>query len=103
MFLLTRRNQKTVGGGNIVDAGKPPGPRADGDIVPETAVRPSTSEDRHVGRGGAANVELGPKHQKAKVTDGTPTTSPTTVTTGHDHIGLADKLKNKLIGIFKKK
>ncbi|EMR62086.1 hypothetical protein MGN70_009595 [Eutypa lata] len=88
------------GGGNIADAGKPPGPRADGDVVPEEAVVRSSEEDRHVGRGGAANIELGPKHQKAKVTDGTPTT---TVTTGHNHIGLADKLKNKLLGIFNKK
>ncbi|RYP07093.1 hypothetical protein DL764_002725 [Monosporascus ibericus] len=88
------------GGGNIGDAGKLPGPRADREVVPETAVRPSADEDHHVGRGGAANVELGSKHHQQKgqkVTDGQTAAGAT----GH-HVGLADKLKDKLMGVFRK-
>lgn len=80
-------------------------------MIPEEATRPSAEEDRHVGRGGAANVEPGLKHQKTA--DGGasgPSSAPaiatasttTTTTTPAQNIGLADKLKLKLKGIFKK-
>ena len=75
------------------------------------ATRPSAEEDRHVGRGGAANVEPGLKHEQQehhaaidphhKVADGTPAPAHAT-TTPAQNMGLADKLKLKLKGIFKK-
>ncbi|KAI1338499.1 hypothetical protein F5Y15DRAFT_416726 [Xylariaceae sp. FL0016] len=79
--------------------------RLDADHVPQEATRPSTEGDYHTGRGGAANVHLAPEHQKkaaaesgAKVTDG----APGTTNQGALHQGLADKLKSKILGKFKK-
>ncbi|KAI1840969.1 hypothetical protein JX265_010441 [Neoarthrinium moseri] len=85
------------GGGNIGDAGIPPTVRTDKDVVPEAAVRPSQDEDIHTGRGGAGNVHLGPEHKKKKVTDGAPHDEATA-----SHISVADKLKSKVLGAFKK-
>ncbi|KAI1142866.1 hypothetical protein F5Y05DRAFT_408316 [Hypoxylon sp. FL0543] len=96
---------------NIADADKPPSSiRADRDIVPEEATRPSTdNESFHVGRGGAANVHLSAQdqqkhetkhhhHHGAKVVD-----SPTTASgSAKQHQGLADKLKHKIFHAFKK-
>ncbi|KAI1653062.1 hypothetical protein F4813DRAFT_394092 [Daldinia decipiens] len=92
---------------NIADADKPPSAmRADKDIVPEEATRPSIDgESFHVGRGGAANVHLSEQdkqkkeekhHGASKVVDSpaTPGTAP--------NLSLADKLKHKIFGVFKK-
>ncbi|OTA84569.1 hypothetical protein M434DRAFT_400408 [Hypoxylon sp. CO27-5] len=98
------------GAANIADADKPPSSmRADREIVPEEATRPSTdNESFHVGRGGAANVHLSPQdqqkheakhhHHGAKVVD-----SPTAPgAAAKQHQGLADKLKHKIFHAFKK-
>lgn len=76
-----------------------PSKRTDKDVVPEAALRVASMDegDVHTGRGGAGNVHLGPEHQKQKVMDGA----------AHDesanyHVGLADKLKAKVLGVFKK-
>ncbi|KAI1641763.1 hypothetical protein F4815DRAFT_34374 [Daldinia loculata] len=95
------------GAANIADADKPPSAmRTDRDIVPEEATRPSTDgESFHVGRGGAANVHLSEQdkqkkqekhHGAGKVVDSpsTPGTAP--------NLSLADKLKHKIFGVFKK-
>ncbi|KAI1390095.1 uncharacterized protein F4822DRAFT_400873 [Hypoxylon trugodes] len=102
------------GAANIADAAHPPSTigRLDREIVPEEATRPSTdNESFHVGRGGAANVHLSAqdreekqqkkaekhdKHTSTKVVDSpsAPGAAPTQ--------GLADKLKHKIFGVFKK-
>jgi hypothetical protein len=89
----------TTGEGNIGEPGVAPTKRTDKDIVPEEALRVASSDnvDVHLGRGGAGNVHLGPEHQKQKITDGA----------AHDqeqqhHIGLADKLKYRVLKLFKK-
>lgn len=58
--------------------------------MPPEAVRPSTeNKDYHVGRGGAGNEHLAPGHEKKAEHKDSPT-------------GLADKLKAKVTGLFKK-
>ncbi|OTB02291.1 hypothetical protein M426DRAFT_13595 [Hypoxylon sp. CI-4A] len=97
------------GAANIADPNKPASiVRADRQVVPEEATRPSTdNESFHVGRGGAANVHLSAEDQQKKqqehhdkhhhkVLDG-----PTTPGSKHNQ-GLADKLKHKIFGVFKK-
>ncbi|KAI1465676.1 uncharacterized protein F4812DRAFT_437050 [Daldinia caldariorum] len=113
------------GAANIADASQPPSAmRADREVVPEEATRPSTDgESFHVGRGGAANVHLSEqdkqkkleKHQHQqqnqqqqpqqhgnaatnKVTDAPPATTPG----APPNLSLADKLKHKIFGVFKK-
>ncbi|KAK3329738.1 hypothetical protein B0H66DRAFT_597304 [Apodospora peruviana] len=83
------------GAGNIGDPGTKAAHRADQDIVPEAAVRPSQdNSDYHTGRGGAGNAHLVPKETVAvKKSETTGEMSP---------IGLADKLKHKILGVFKK-
>ena len=63
--------------------------RADQDMVPEAAVRPSSENtDYHTGRGGAGNAHVvGDKEKK---------------TESNGPISLADKLKNKLFNRKKK-
>ncbi|KAI1499198.1 hypothetical protein F5X99DRAFT_411365 [Biscogniauxia marginata] len=78
------------GAANIADVDKPPTVRVDKDVVPEAAVRHSQDTDHHVGRGGAANVHLAPESQKQKEQQKKP------------NQGLADKLKHKIFGAFKK-
>ncbi|KAI1765296.1 hypothetical protein GGR53DRAFT_465486 [Hypoxylon sp. FL1150] len=86
---------------NIADADKPPAPRADGDLVPEEATRTSTdNESFHVGRGGAANVHLSPADQAAKA-DKKVVDAPSAAGAAPNQ-GLADKLKHKIFGRFKK-
>lgn len=80
------------GAANIVDKNAA-GPRTDKEVVPDVAVRPSTdNQDHHVGRGGAGNEHIAPEHERHhnKKKEGE---SPT---------GLADKLKAKIMGVFKK-
>lgn len=67
--------------------------RADNVLVPEAAVRPSgDGSDYHTGRGGAGN-----EHVAAK-----PEPEPEAKTVGATPVGLADKLKQKIFGAFKK-
>ncbi|ORY66191.1 uncharacterized protein BCR38DRAFT_429514 [Pseudomassariella vexata] len=85
------------GGGNIGDAGKPASVRHDKDVVPEAAQLPPQNVDRHVGRGGSANVHLAPEHQAhKKQADAAPHPESAQQTS------LADKLKSKVMGVFKK-
>ncbi|KAI9857540.1 MAG: hypothetical protein M1824_004801 [Vezdaea acicularis] len=74
------------GAGNIAAPGvKPSQPRADGEVVPETAVRKSLDEPHHFGRGGAGNEDRTPEPEGHKED-------------GQAHVGLADKLKAKITG-----
>lgn len=58
--------------------------------MPDAAVRPSTeNQDYHVGRGGAGNEHHAPGDEKHKNGKEAPK-------------GLADKLKAKVMGVFKK-
>lgn len=80
------------GAANIGDPGSKPKARADKDLVPEAAVRPSSENaDYHVGRGGAGNEHLAPGRSHDELANGA--TNPK---------GLADKLKGRLFGLFKK-
>jgi len=74
------------GAGNVGSPRITPTARKDTEAIPETALRHSIESDHHVGRGGAGNEE----HKG--------TAAPQEGSTLH--VGLADKLKNKL---FKKK
>ncbi|GAW16108.1 hypothetical protein ANO14919_055310 [Xylariales sp. No.14919] len=80
------------GAANIADKEAPVAPRTDKDFVPAEAVRPSVDGDFHTGRGGAANVVRAPE---PKDESGAATKPP-------PNQGLADKLKYKIFGVFKK-
>jgi hypothetical protein len=74
------------GAANIADKGTGPAPRKDADVVPPVATRPSQENaDFHTGRGGAGNEHIAPE----KAAKG-------------PHQSLADKLKTKILGVFKK-
>ncbi|GAB1310835.1 hypothetical protein MFIFM68171_01045 [Madurella fahalii] len=76
------------GAANIGDAGVKQTTRADKDLIPEAAIRPSQDNaDYHTGRGGAGNEHIANK----KTTNG-----------GEAPVGLADKWKKKIYGFFKK-
>ena len=80
-----------TGAANIGDAGRTSASRKDVDLVPETAVRPSSENaDYHTGRGGAGNEHVSKPHATT-VPDGA--RSPK---------GLADKLKHMMFGGGKK-
>lgn len=84
-----------IGAANIVDKNAE-APRTDKEVVPPEAVRPSMeNSDYHVGRGGAGNEH----HAEQK--DGA---AATAAAAGHKEgpKGLADKLKAKVTGLFKK-
>lgn len=89
LFFFTRY----IGAANISDKNAV-APRTDKEVVPPEATRPSMENtDYHVGRGGAGNehhAEGGDKKDAA--------------TAGHKEgpKGLADKLKAKVTGLFKK-
>jgi hypothetical protein len=89
------------GGGNIGDVGKDPLARTDKEVVPEAATRPAENEPFHVGRGGNANVHPAAAGEPApaKTTAAGDTTAPPAAAPG---VSTADKLKNKLLGVFKK-
>lgn len=96
----SRTDQRLVvnaGTGNIGDAHvRASLDRADHTIVPEAAVRPSADlSDYHTGRGGAGNEHLAP-------TEKAPATAGTTAAAEAPNMGLADKLKKKIFGAFKK-
>ncbi|KAI8628036.1 hypothetical protein F5Y19DRAFT_151135 [Xylariaceae sp. FL1651] len=82
------------GAANIADKEVPPAVRADQDLVPPEATRPSTEVDYHTGRGGAANVQHVPGVEHGKGESAAATKTPPQ--------GLADKLKHKIFGAFKK-
>jgi hypothetical protein len=87
-----RKRQNTdylscTGAANIGDAGSKAAPRKDEDVVPEAAVRPSQENtDFHTGRGGAGNEHIAKKTDKAD----------------QPRQSLADKLKSKIVSVFKK-
>jgi hypothetical protein len=57
--------------------------------VPEIALQPSKDDaDYHTGRGGAGNEHIAKKSSQDKA--------------GGAPVGLADKLKRKFLGVFKK-
>jgi len=92
----------TTGAANIGDAGIKQAQRADKDLVPEAAVRLSRDDvDYHTGRGGAGNEHIAKKlsaeqhKDKAAVTGGG---DP-----GEAPVGLADRLKRKVLDFLGKK
>lgn len=85
-----------IGDGNIGDKHVSPTARTDVDVVPDVATRIPEEEDVHTGRGGAGNVKLLPEHQHKKVVDGVPHDGAST-----SHGSVADKLKHKVLGLFK--
>ncbi|KAH6650269.1 hypothetical protein F5144DRAFT_555773 [Chaetomium tenue] len=83
------------GAANIGDAGVKQVTRLDQDLVPEAAVRPShENTDYHTGRGGAGNEHLAKKPEDKATAAGEGPAAP---------VGLADKLKRKVLGLFGKK
>ncbi|KAK4157835.1 hypothetical protein C8A00DRAFT_39844 [Chaetomidium leptoderma] len=80
------------GAANIGDAGVKQAIRADKDVIPEAAIRLSSQDnaDYHTGRGGAGNEHVAKKPQDKAAGEGTP-------------VGLADKLKRKILAVFDKK
>lgn len=87
----------TIGEGNIGDRNVAPTARKDEDLVPDVATRPAEDEDVHTGRGGAGNIHLGPEHKKKRVIDGIQHPEAAS-----SHESVADKLKHKVLGVFKK-
>ncbi|KAM5356193.1 hypothetical protein ACJ41O_002839 [Fusarium nematophilum] len=85
------------GAGNISDVGSKATERRDKDLIPDSAVRPSQDgRDYHTGRGGAGNAQVAAPERKSeeKLVDEKPSiVAP---------VGLADKLKAKIFGGFKK-
>jgi hypothetical protein len=68
--------------------------RADKDFVPEAAVRASQDTDYHTGRGGAGNEHVAKTGKEpAERGEGGKPVAP---------VGLADRLKHKIFGVFKK-
>ncbi|KAI1476689.1 hypothetical protein F4774DRAFT_229109 [Daldinia eschscholtzii] len=106
------------GAANIADADKPPSAmRADREVVPEEATRPSTDgESFHVGRGGAANVHLSEQDKQKKLekhsqhhhqhhhqgNNNNKVTDTPSSPGAPPNLSLADKLKHKIFGVFKK-
>lgn len=93
--VLTHMPHFSPGAANIMDKNAA-APRTDADVVPPEATRPSTeNKDYHVGRGGAGNEHLAPGHDK-KLAEAADKAGK------GGNVGLADKLKAKVTGIFKK-
>lgn len=83
-----------TGAGNIGDPHTAPSIRKDEDLIPEGVVRPSQDNvDYHVGRGGAGNEHVAIDHEKTAAEKHRAAGGP---------VSLADKLKGKLFGAFKK-
>ena len=85
---------RTSGAGNITDVGTKTTPRNDVDLIPDSAVRPSQDAEIHTGRGGAGNVNLNDAIEDQKALE--------SYKEEDAPVGLADKLKDKLFGAFKK-
>lgn len=89
--------KNNLGAANIIEKNAA-GPRSDQELVPEEAIRPSMeNQDHHVGRGGAGNEHHAPGHEHGHKDEKKPEKAGPTAPTG-----LADKLKSKIIGVFKK-
>lgn len=97
LYRVANHTTLILGEGNIGDKGIEPTTRRDEDVIPEAATRPAEDEDVHTGRGGAGNIHIGPEHKKKKVTDGVDHQEAST-----SHESVADKLKHKVLGVFKK-
>jgi hypothetical protein len=93
----TSRRKKT-GAANIADKETPSAMRADTDFVPAEATRTSIEVDFHTGRGGAANVQRVSESENSKGG----TTGAAVAHHKNPNQGLADKLKHKIFGAFKK-
>ncbi|CCF39135.1 hypothetical protein CH063_10049 [Colletotrichum higginsianum] len=92
------------GAGNIADAKTQPAPRADKDLVPEEAYRPSTEgQDYHVGRGGAGNAVETDKPAAHKDIDHEKKAAAQARAEGNTGVSVADKLKAKILAPFHKK
>ncbi|GKT42374.1 uncharacterized protein ColSpa_02555 [Colletotrichum spaethianum] len=90
--------------GNIADAKSEPAPRADKDVVPEEAYRPSTEgQDYHVGRGGAGNAVETDKPAAHKDIDHEKKAAAQARADGNPGVSVADKLKAKILAPFNKK
>ncbi|GJC80200.1 hypothetical protein ColLi_03038 [Colletotrichum liriopes] len=95
---------RAPGAGNIADAKSQPAPRADKDLVPEEAYRPSTEgQDYHVGRGGAGNAVETDKPAAHKDIDHEKKAAAQARAEGHSGVSVADKLKAKILAPFHKK
>jgi hypothetical protein len=71
--------------------------RLDQDLVPEVAVRPSHENgDYHTGRGGAGNEHIAKKAEEDKK-------AAAAAEGPAAPVGLADRLKKKVLGLFGKK
>jgi hypothetical protein len=84
------------GAGNISDVGTPTSERKDRDVVPEAAIRASQDhQDHHTGRGGAGNERIvnGESKKERDATRYDVTGAP---------VSLADRLKARLLGMFRK-
>lgn len=96
--LLTSGSPHGIGAANIGDRGSKSIARKDADLIPDVATRPShDNTDYHVGRGGAGNERIASAPETSA-----PAPAETKVVTGHTPVGLADKLKDKIVGVFKK-
>lgn len=92
-----RETDRETGAGNIADVGTTSSQRKDQDIIPDVAVRASQdTQDYHTGRGGAGNEHTSAERAKS------PPAKSNGGATGEAPISLADKLKEKLFGAFKK-
>merc|ERR1712080_90582 len=93
--VMTEVSHGRGGAGNIGDIGSQSTQRKDRDVIPDSAVRPSTdAQDFHTGRGGAGNEYSSHKKKTEPKQNGTPEASAP--------VSLADKLKDKLLGALKK-
>ena len=87
-----------IGSGNIGDPKTSAPQRADKVIIPDAAVLPPhDAQDYHTGRGGAGNEYVGSESGSKKSDGEAGAKAP------EAPISLADKLKGKLFGGFKKK
>ncbi|KAJ0168043.1 hypothetical protein CTA2_10828 [Colletotrichum tanaceti] len=92
------------GAGNIADVKSQPAPRADKDLVPEEAYRPSTEgQDYHVGRGGAGNAVETDRPAAHKDIDHEKKAAAQARAEGNTGVSVADKLKAKILAPFHKK
>lgn len=98
-----------LGAANIGDKGvKKQVLRADKDVVPEAAVRPSSDNaDYHTGRGGAGNANIGGVSAAEAKKEKRASMKEAGVVNGggvkEAPVGLADRLKRKILGVFGKK